>query len=96
MLMTKKKMKTHRCACFVGKRLFKMSIEKLKSFALINADTIGTILIKVAKMDKEYLTIMSIIKSLKESGLIKEDEYLKINKEMVEKYKPILSILVLL
>ena len=94
MLMTKKKMKTHRCACFVEKRLYKMSIEKLKSFALINADTIGTILIKVAKMDKEYLTIMSIIKSLKESGLIKEDEYLKINKEMVEKYKPILSILV--
>ena len=45
-------------------------------------------------MDKEYLTIMSIIKSLKESGFIKEDEYLKINKEMVEKYKPILSILV--
>ena len=94
MLMKKKKMKTHRCACFVEKLLFKMSIEKLKSFALINADTIGTILIKVAKMDKEYLTIMSIIKSLKESGLIKEDEFLKINKEMVEKYKPILSILV--
>ena len=94
MLMTKEKKKTHQCAYFVEKWLFKMSIEKLKSFALINADTIGTILIKVAKMDKEYLTIMSIIKSLKESGLIKEDEFLKINKEMVEKYKPILSILV--
>ena len=94
MLMTKEKKKTHQCAYFVEKRLFKMSIEKLKSFAQINADTIGTILIKVAKMDKEYLTIMSIIKSLKERGLIKEDEFLKINKEMVEKYKPILSILV--
>ena len=45
-------------------------------------------------MDKEYLLTMAIFKKFLNDKLITNEEFEEINKLMIEKYTPILSILV--
>ena len=45
-------------------------------------------------MDKEYLLTMAIFKNMLNMNLITEEEFSSINNEMIEKYKPLLSILI--
>lgn len=45
-------------------------------------------------MDKEYLLTMAIFKKFLNDRLITNEEFEEINKQMIEKYTPILSILV--
>ena len=45
-------------------------------------------------MDKEYLLTMAILKKFLNDRLITNEEFEEINKQMIEKYTPVLSILV--
>lgn len=45
-------------------------------------------------MDKEYLLTMAIFKKFLNDKLITNEEFEEINKQMIEKYTPVLSILV--
>ena len=45
-------------------------------------------------MDKEYLLTMAIFKKFLNDRLITNEEFEEINKQMIQKYTPVLSILV--
>ena len=44
-------------------------------------------------MDIEYLVSMSVVKSMLKNNLISETEYVEIEQDLANKYKPVLSIL---
>ena len=59
---------------------------------LIGSTALSNVLWMRGKEMERYVILMAVFKELKDKGLITDNEFMQINEELKEKYKPLIDL----